>query len=109
VALASISCIFRVFIEGAAMFIEGAIEGAVEGAVEEAVEGVIKGAVTFIGEGGSAIGRLFKVAGARVVNNIKGVNRRNLRQWLIAYKLKGPLLLINSLISASNYSIQLSL
>ena len=33
----------------------------------------------FIGEGGSAIVRLFKAAKARVVNNIKRVNRHNLK------------------------------
>jgi len=56
VALASIGCIFRVFV-----FIEGA--------------------VTFIGKGSLAIGRrLFKTAKAGVVNDIKGVNRRNLRR-----------------------------
>jgi len=80
VALASVGCIFRVFIEGAATFIEGAIEGAVEGAVEEAVEGVVEGAVMFIGEGGLAIGRLFEAAGAGVANDIKGVNGRNSRR-----------------------------
>ena len=41
----------------------------------------IEGAVVFVGEGGLAIGgRLFKIAKARVVNNIKGVNRHNLRR-----------------------------
>ena len=40
----------------------------------------IKGAVVFINKGGLAIKRrLFKIAKARVVNNIKGVSRRNLR------------------------------
>ena len=33
----------------------------------------------FIGEGGLAIGGLFKIAKARVVDDIKGVNRRDLR------------------------------
>jgi len=71
----------------------------------------IGGAVTFIGEGGLAVGRLFKVAGigTRVVDNIKGVNKRNLRRRLITYKLKGPSLLIYSLISLSNYSVGSSL
>ena len=69
----------------------------------------IGGAVTFIGKGGSAVGRLFKTARVRVVDNVKGVNKRNLRWWLITYKLKGPLLLIYSLISVSNYSIGSSL
>ena len=63
----------------------------------------IGGAVTSIGEGSLAIGRLFKIARVRVGN------KRNLRWWLITYKLKGPLLLIYSLISLSNYSIGLSL
>ena len=63
----------------------------------------------FVGEGSLAVGGgLFKTARVRVVDNVKGVNKRDLRQWLITYKLKGPLLLINSLISASNYSIGLS-
>ena len=64
----------------------------------------------FIGKGGLAVeGRLFKTAKAKVVNDIKGVNKHDLRQWLIIYKLKGPLLLINSLISLSDYSIGLFL
>jgi hypothetical protein len=68
----------------------------------------VRGSVIFIGEGGSVIRGLFKAA--RVgVNNIKEVNKHNLRQWLIVYKLKGPLLLINSLISSSDYSVGLSL
>jgi len=46
VALASVGCIFRVFVGGA---------------------------VLFIGKGSSAIG-------ARVANDIKGVNRRDLRR-----------------------------
>ena len=62
----------------------------------------------FIGKGGSAIGRLFKIARVRV-GNVKGVNKRNLRRWLITYELKGPLLLMYSLISLSNYSVGLSL
>jgi hypothetical protein len=83
VALASISYIFRVF---------------------------IKGAITFISKGSLFIkGRLFKIAKARVVDNIKGVIRRNLKQQLIIYKLKDPLVLIYSLISAFNHSIKLSL
>ena len=83
VTLVSISCVFKVFIEGA---------------------------VAFIGEGGSAIrGRLFKTVKAGVVNNMKGVRRRDSRWQLIIYKLKGLLLLINSLISTSNYSVGLFL
>ena len=88
------------FVEGAVTFVEGAVTF-IEGAVT-----FVEGAVTFVGEGGSAIGGgSFETAGVRVVDNVKGVNKRNLRQRLIIYKLKGPLLLINSLISASNYSI----
>ena len=34
----------------------------------------------FISEGGLAIVKSFKAAEARVANNIKGVDRRNLRQ-----------------------------
>jgi len=38
-------------------------------------------AVTFIGKGSLAVGeRLFKTAKAGVVDDIKGVNRRNLRR-----------------------------
>ena len=83
VALASIGCVFKVFVEGAVTFIEGA--------------------VTFIGEGGSAIGGSFKTAGVRV-DNVR-VNKRDLRRRLITYELKGPSLSMNSLISASNHSI----
>ena len=65
-------------------------------------------AVTFIGKGGSAVGMLFKTAGVRV-GDVKGVNKRDLRQRLIICELKGPLLLINSLISISDHSIGSSL
>ena len=83
-ALASIGCVFRVFIEGAVAFIGK------------------EGAVIFINKGSLAVkGKLFKIAKAKV-------NRCNLRQWLIIYKLKGPLILINSLISIFNYSVGLS-
>ena len=68
----------------------------------------VGGAVTSIGKGSSAIGRSFKIARVRV-GDVKGVNKRNLRQRLIIYKLKRPSLLIYSLISISNYSIGLSL
>jgi len=64
----------------------------------------VGGAVTFVGEGGSAVGRLFKTAGVRV-GDVKGVDERDLRRRLITYELKGPLLLMYSLISLSNYSI----
>ena len=63
----------------------------------------------FISKGGLAIIKSFKAAEAGVVDNIKGVNRCDLKQQLITYKLKGLLLLVNSLISISNYSIGLSL
>ena len=55
------------FIEGAIIFIEGAII-------------FIEGTVIFIGKGNSAVGELFKTAKAEVVDNIKGVNRYDLRQ-----------------------------
>ena len=94
-----------IFIGGAVTFVEGAITF-VGGAVTS-----VEGAVTFIGKGSSAVVRLFKITriSTRVVDDIKGVNKRNLRQWLITYKLKGPSLLMYSLISASNYSVGLSL
>ena len=82
-------------VEGAITFIEGAVTS-------------IGGAVTFVGKGGSAIGRLFKTARVRV-GAVKRVNKRNLRRRLIIYKLKRPLLLMYSLISASNHSVGLSL
>ena len=62
----------------------------------------------FIGERGLAVKRLFKAAKAKTADNIKRINRYNLRRQLIIYKLKGPLLLIYSLISISNYSVGLS-
>jgi hypothetical protein len=89
VALASISYIFKAFIEVAVTFLEGA--------------------VIFINKGSLAAGRLFKAVKAGVVDDIKGVNGYNLRRRLIIYKLKGPLVLINSLIFISNYSIGLFL
>jgi len=82
------------FIGGAATFIGGAVT-------------FVEGAVTFIGEEGLAIGGSFKTARVRVDN--VGVNKRDLRRWLITYKLKGPSLSINSLISTSNYSVGSSL
>ena len=69
------------FIEGAVTFVgEGAVTS-VEGAVT-----FVGGAVTSVGEGSLAVGRLFKTARVRVGN------KRNLRRWLITYKLKDPLL-----------------
>ena len=47
-------------------------------------------------------------AACQGTDNIKGVNKHDLRRQFIAYKLKGPLLLINSLISLSNYSVRSS-
>ena len=103
------------FVGGAAIFIGGAVTlvgGAITfvGRATTFIGGVmtfIGGAMTFIGKGSSAVGgRLFKTARAKVANNIKGVNKHSdLNQRLIIYKLKGPLLLINSLISIFNYSI----
>jgi hypothetical protein len=89
VALVSVSYIFKAFIKIAMIFLEGA--------------------VMFISKGSLAIKKSFKVVKARVVDNIKGVIRRNLKQQLIIYKLKDPLVLIYSLISAFNHSIKLSL
>ena len=63
--------------------------------------------MTFVGKGGSAVGRSFKIAGVRV-GAVKGVNKRDLRRRLITYELKRPSLSIYSLISASNYSVGLS-
>jgi hypothetical protein len=69
----------------------------------------VGGAATFVGEGSSAVGGLFKAVEARVADGIKGVVGYNLRRRLMTYKLKGPLVLINSLISISDHSIGLSL
>jgi hypothetical protein len=76
----------------------------------------IGGAATFIGRAIIFINkrslviekRLFKIAKARVADNIK-INKYNLRWWLMIYKLKSPLLLINSLISTFNYFVWLFL
>ena len=91
VALASVGYVFKIFIEGAVAFIgKGEAVTFIGGAITS-----IKEAVAFVGKGGSAVGRLFKTA--RVgVDNVKRVNKCNLRQRLIIYKLKGPLLLIYS-------------
>ena len=41
----------------------------------------IEGAVAFINKGGLAVGgKLFKIARAKIANNIKGVSRCNSRQ-----------------------------
>jgi hypothetical protein len=111
------------FIEGAVTFISKAVMfigravtfiGGAMAFIGEAVIFIggavtfIGGAVTFIGKGSLAIkGRSFKIARAGVADDIK-VNRRNLRRRLMIYKLKGLLLSINSLISVSDYSVQLS-
>jgi len=81
------------FIEGAIAFVGGVVT-------------FIEGAVTFIGEGGSAVERSFEIAGVGV-GDVKGVNERDLRRRLITYELKGPLLLMYSLISLSNHSVGL--
>ena len=90
VTLASVGYVFKTFIGGTVTF--------------------IKGAMTFISKGSLAVGRLFKIAGISigVVNNIEGVDERDLRRRLIMYELKGPSLLMYSLISVSNYSVGLS-
>ena len=81
--LVSINYIFKAFIEGAVAFISKG------------------GTVIFINKGSLAIKeKLFKIAKAKV-------NRYNLRQRLIIYKLKSPLVLMNSLISLFNYFIWL--
>jgi hypothetical protein len=80
------------FVGGAVTFVEGAVT-------------FVEGAVTFVGEGGSAVGGSFKTAGVGVVDDVKGVNKRDSRRRLITYELKGPSLLIYSLISASNHSV----
>jgi len=93
------------FVEGAATFIGEAVTF-----VERAVAFIggaitfVRGAVTFVGEGGSAVGRLFKTAGVGV-GDVKGVNKRDLERRLITYELKGPSLLMYSLISLSNHSV----
>jgi hypothetical protein len=77
--LASVSYIFRVF---------------------------IKGATVFIGKGGAIINKESLTIERKSFKTAKaGVNRHNLKWRLMTYKLKGLLILINSLISVSNYSI----
>ena len=92
------------FIEGAIAFIGGAVTF-VKGAVMFVGKGAvtfIKGAVTFIGgamtsigKRGLAIERSFKTARVRI-DDIKRVNKYNLKQQLIIYELKVLLLLIYS-------------
>jgi len=90
------------FIKGTVTFVERAVTF-VEGAVM-----FVGRAVTFVGKGSLAVGRLFEIAEAGVVDDIR-INGRNLRWWLMIYELKGPLVLMNSLISVSDYSVRLSL
>ena len=87
------------FIGGAVMFVGGAVI-LVGGAVT-----FVGGAVMFVGKGGSVAGRSFKTAG--VADNIR-IDGHNLRRRLMTYELKGPSVLMNSLISASDHSIQSS-
>ena len=96
------------FIKGTVTFADGAVTS-VGGAVTFVGGAVtfINRAITFIDKESSAIERPFKTAKAGIAGNIK-INGYNLRQQLIIYKLKGPSLLINSLISISNYFVQLS-
>ena len=67
----------------------------------------VGGAVVFVGDGGSAVGRSFETAGigTGVVDAVEGVDERDSRRRLITYELKGPSLLMNSLISASDHSV----
>jgi hypothetical protein len=88
------------FVGEAATFVEGTVTFA-----DRAVTSV-GGAVTFIGKGSLAIRRSFKTAEAGVADN--RVNGHNLRRRLMTYKLKGPSVSINSLISASDHSVRLS-
>ena len=85
------------FVEGAVTFVEGAVTFVGEGAVTS-----LGGAVTSVGEGSSAVGRSFETARVGVGDE------RDLRRRLITYELKGPLMLMYSLISSSNHSIGLS-
>ena len=98
----------EMFVSGAVTFISGAVTfiGGAATFIGKAVT-FVGGAVTFIGKGSSAIRRPFKTAKARIAGNIK-INGHNLRQRLIIYKLKGPSLLIYSLISTSNHSVRSS-
>ena len=67
------------FVKGTVTFVERAVTF-VEGAVM-----FVGRAVTFMGKGSSAVGgRLFKIAGAGVANDIK-VNGRNLSRRLMTY------------------------
>ena len=98
VTLVSVNCIFKAFIGEGGLVVERSFKAFVgEGAVTS-IEGAvifIGGAVMSIGKGGLAVRRSFETA--RVgVDDVKGVNKCNLRQWLIIYKLKVPLLSIYS-------------
>jgi hypothetical protein len=94
------------FVGGAVTFVEGAVTfvGGAATFVDGAVT-FVGGAVTFVDKESSAVGGSFKAVEARVADDIKGVNGRDLRRRLMTYKLKGPSVLINSLISTSNHSI----
>jgi len=110
------------FVEGAVTFVEGAVtfaEGAVTfvgravtfmGGAVTFIGGAVTfvgRAVTFVGKGSLAVGRSFETAEAGVADDIR-INKRNLRRRLMTYKLKGPSVSINSLISASNHSVRSS-
>jgi hypothetical protein len=66
VALASISCVFKAFVEVAMTFLEGAVM-------------FLGGAITFISKKSLAIERSFKAVKAGIADDIKGVIGRNLR------------------------------
>ena len=84
------------FIGGAITFIGGAVMS-------------VGGAVMSVGKGSLAVGGgLFETAGVGVVDDVEGVDERDLRRRLIIYELKRPLLLIYSLISVFDYSVGLS-
>ena len=72
--MASINYIFRVFIEKAIAFIG---KGGAVIFIKETITS-IKEAIAFISKRGLAIGRSFKTARVKV-NNIKRVNKRNLK------------------------------
>ena len=82
VTLVSISYIFKAFIGEGGLVIKKSFKAFVGKGAVTSIKGAIifiGGAVTFIGKRGSAIERSFKTA--RVgVNNIKGVNKCNLKQ-----------------------------
>jgi hypothetical protein len=110
------------FVKGTVTFAEGAVtfaEGAVTfvgravtfvGGAMTFIGGAVTfvgRAVTFIGKGSLAVGRSFKTAKAGVADDIR-IDGRNLRRQLMTYKLKGPSVSINSLISTSDHSVRSS-